>query len=162
MKLSNGGLGVAASLEAGHRFQLSPDVHLQPQGQVVYQHLALRDGADAAGQVSFPRTDTALLRIGARLGKDLQPDARAPGLAWAGIDLLHRVGDRTRTRFSTPSQGDVGFTHELPGTTLRLQGGVEGQVRKNISINARVSAERSIDDSGLTSLSGQIGLKVDF
>ncbi|MDF3835879.1 autotransporter outer membrane beta-barrel domain-containing protein [Cupriavidus basilensis] len=162
MKLSTGGYGVAASLEAGRRYELAPGLHLQPQAQMVYQHLNLRDASDAASRVLFPSTDTALLRLGARLSKDLQLSGQAPGTTWASADLLQRVGDRTRTRFSTPTQGDVGFSNDLPGTALRLQTGVEGQVRKNVTVNARIGVEHSIDGSGFTSLNGQVGLKIAF
>ncbi|WJV25492.1 MULTISPECIES: autotransporter outer membrane beta-barrel domain-containing protein [Pseudomonas] len=162
MKLSSGGYGVAASLEAGRRYELTPGLNLQPQAQMVFQHLNLRDGSDAASRVTFPNTNTALLRVGARLNKDLQGPDQVPGTAWVGTDLLQRVGDRTRTRFSTPSQGDVGFSNDLPRTALRLQTGVEGQVLKNVTINAHIGLEKSFDGSGLTSFNGQVGLNVAF
>ncbi|WP_431819495.1 autotransporter outer membrane beta-barrel domain-containing protein [Burkholderia sp. F1] len=162
MTLSTGGYGIAASLEAGRRYDLAPGLYLQPQAQMVYQHLNLRDASDAASRVMFPSIDTALLRLGARLSKDLQWSSQAPGSAWVSTDLLQRMGNRTRTRFSTPTQGDVGFSNDLPGTTLRLQTGVEGQLRKNVSINARLGVEHSIDGSRFTSLSGQVQLKVAF
>ncbi len=149
-------------LEAGRRYDLAPGLHVQPQAQLVYQHLDLRGSADAASRVMFPSTDTALLRLGARLSKDLRWSDQAPGTAWVSGNLLQRVGAHARTRFSTPTQGDVGFSNDLPGTALSLQTGIEGQVRKNVVVNARIGVEQSVDGSGLTSLGGQLGLKVSF
>ncbi|WP_273829691.1 autotransporter outer membrane beta-barrel domain-containing protein [Pseudomonas sp. B3G-3] len=60
------------------------------------------------------------------------------------------------------SQDDVGFSNDLPRTALRLQTGVEGQVLKNVTINAHIGLEKSFDGSGLTSLNGQVGLNVAF
>ncbi|WP_162473253.1 autotransporter outer membrane beta-barrel domain-containing protein [Pseudomonas chlororaphis] len=54
------------------------------------------------------------------------------------------------------------FSNDLPRTALRLQTGVEGQVLKNVTINAHIGMEKSFDGSGLTSLNGQVGLKVAF
>lgn len=162
MRLSTGGYGLAASLEAGSSFELTPNQTLQPQVQLVYQHLSLRDASDAASRVMFPSTDTVLLRLGSRLNKDLQLSEQSPGTVWASADLLLRLGKRTRTRFSTPTQGDVGFRNDLPGTTLRLQTGTEGLLRKNIMVNAQIGVERSINRSGLTNLNAQIELKVSF
>lgn len=162
MRLSTGGYGLAASLEAGRRFELASGLNLQPQVQLVYQHLSLRNASDAASRVMLPSTDTALLRLGTRLSKDLKLSGQTPGTVWASADLLQRIGKRTHTRFSTPTQGDVGFRNDLPGTALRLQTGIEGQLRKNVMINAGVGIEKSINGSGLTNLNGQIGLKVSF
>lgn len=162
MHLSTGGYGVAASLEAGRRYNLAPGLHIQPQAQLVFQHLDLRDSSDAASRVMFPGTDTALLRLGARLSKNLPWSSQTPGTAWVSGNLLQRVGAHARTRFSTPTQGDVGFTNDLPGTALSLQTGIEGQVRKNVLVNARIGVEQSVGGWGFTSLSGQLGLKVSF
>ncbi|AZD86976.1 Type V secretory pathway, adhesin AidA [Pseudomonas chlororaphis subsp. aureofaciens] len=162
MKLPTGGYGLAASLEVGRRYELTPGLYLQPQAQMVYQHLNLRDGSDAASRVVFPSTDTALLRLGLHLSKDLRRSSQAPGTAWASVDLLQRMGANTRTRFSTPTQGDVGFNNDLPKTGLRLKVGTEGQVSQNVSVNAHIGGERSIDGTGLTSISGQIGLNIAF
>lgn len=162
MKLSTGGRGLAASVEAGQRIPLAAGLTLQPQAQVVYQRLKLRDARDAAGRVAFPATDTAQLRLGARLSQDLAPVASATGTAWASADLLHRVGGTTRTRFSTPTQGDVGFANDLPGTWLRVQMGLDGQLSKRVSGSARLGVERSIDGADHTSIGGQVGLKMVF
>jgi len=56
----------------------------------------------------------------------------------------------------------VGFSNDLPGTSLRLLTGIEGAVRKNVSVNARIGVERNLDGSGATSFGGQIGLQVAF
>ncbi|MGV8400893.1 autotransporter outer membrane beta-barrel domain-containing protein [Pseudomonas aeruginosa] len=162
MKLSSGGYGVATSIEAGRRYAVAPGLSLQPQVQVVYQHLDLRDASDDASRVKFPSADTALLRVGARLSKELQTTGQASGAAWVSTDLLQRVGDRTRTRFNTPSQGDVSFSNDLPGTALRMQTGVQGMVSKNVSLNARLGVERSLDSSGSTSFGGQLGIQIGF
>lgn len=162
MKLSTGGHGLAFSLEAGQRIPLAPGLTLQPQAQLVYQHLKLRDTADAASKVNFPGTNTALLRLGARLSQDLSLPAQAPATAWASADLLQRVGGTARTRFSTPTQGYVGFGDGLPDRSLQLQAGIEGQLSKRLSLDARLGVERSIDGAGRAGISGQVGMRLVF
>lgn len=162
MKLSTGGHGLVLSLEAGQRIPLTSGLTLQPQAQLVYQHLKLRDTADAASKVNFPGTDTALLRLGARLSQDLSLPAQAPATAWASADLLQRVGGTARTRFSTPTQGDVGFGDRLSSASLQLQAGIEGQLSKRLSVDARLGVERSIDGAGHMSIGGQLGMKLAF
>lgn len=86
----------------------------------------------------------------------------APASVWLSADVMRRFNDQTRTRFATPTQGDVNFDKELPGTSLRIQAGIEGQVSKRIAVDARLGMDRSLDGIGFDSLSGQIGLKVSF
>ncbi|MDG3820820.1 autotransporter domain-containing protein [Pseudomonas aeruginosa] len=160
MKLSTSGHALAVSLEAGQRIPLAAGLTLQPQAQVVHQHLKLRDTADAASKVSFPGANTALLRLGARQSKPLSRPAQAPATAWVGADLLQRVGNTAHARFSTTTQRHVDFGNDLPGASLQLQTGIEGQLSKRLSINARMGVERGIDGADHTSFSGQLGLKM--
>ncbi|WP_194932738.1 autotransporter outer membrane beta-barrel domain-containing protein [Pseudomonas aeruginosa] len=162
MKLSTHGHGLIASLEAGRRVELMPNWHLQPQAQLVLQHLDLRDSEDSAGQVKFADLDTGLLRLGTRLSHEFGMSDHAPASVWLSADVMRRFNDQTRTRFATPTQGDVNFDKELPGTSLRIQLGIEGQVSKRIAVDARLGMDQSLDGIGFDSLSGQIGLKVSF
>ena len=162
MRLTTSSNGVAASLEAGKRFELQPGLGLEPQAQVVYQSVGTSNAHDQAGDVSFDRANSALLRIGARLSKALDTDGATPSSAWLTLNILHNTGGSATTRFATPTQGDVLFYNNYPGTRLGLQAGIDAQVAKNILFNVRFGAERSIDSRHLTSYAGQFGVKVAF
>ncbi len=162
MHLTTSSNGVAASLEAGKRFELQPGLGLEPQAQVVYQSVGTSNAHDQAGDVSFDRANSALLRVGGRLSKALDTDGTTPSSAWLTLNVLHNTGGSATTRFATPTQGDVLFYNNYPGTRLGLQAGIDAQVAKNILFNVRFGAERSIDNTHLTSYAGQFGVKVIF
>ena len=67
------GYGVTASLEGGYPITIAPGVRLEPQAQLVYQHLNLDDVNDAFSHVAYDTPDALFGRLGVRLSADLLP-----------------------------------------------------------------------------------------
>jgi outer membrane autotransporter protein len=61
------GMGVTASLEGGYPIPLTPNWVLEPQAQLVWQHLSLDNQADRFSSVSFDSDDVLTGRLGVRL-----------------------------------------------------------------------------------------------
>src|SRR5690606_16490645 len=61
------GTGVTASLEGGYPFALTPNWTLEPQAQLVWNHLSLDDQHDTFSSVSFDSNDVVTGRLGLRL-----------------------------------------------------------------------------------------------
>ena len=161
-RLSTNGLGLAASIEVGKRFNIGQDLTLEPQLQFVYQNINVKDANDQGSRVKFGSKDTYSTRLGVRLAKAWDVNTDYAKSAWVSLNLLNTSGDRARTSFVTPTQGDVTFQNALPGTRLGLQVGFEGRLNKNLVINTRLGAERSIDRKKITAYTGYVGLRMEF
>ena len=67
------------------------------------------------------------------------------------------------TSFSTSTQGEVDFSSDMRGTSLKLDGGVEGQLTESISVNTKVGYEWGISsNTDGDGYSAQVGLTVKF
>ena len=164
-------VGLTASLEVGKRFAIGDaqqGYSITPQAQVVLQSLKINDtevGSDVGSSaVRFDRSNSAQWRLGARFARTWTAVSGSGNSTsiWLTPSLIHTSGGATQTRFATPTQGDVVFRDELPGTRIGLQAGVEGQLSKTVSVNARLGAERNVGGDKQTSVFGQLGVKIAF
>lgn len=162
MTLTTTAKGVAASLEAGKAYELRKGLGLEPQAQLIYQTVDTGRAHDQAGGVSFDRAGQGQLRVGARLNRALDINGPTPSAVWVGANLLQSAGGGARTKFATVTQGNVSFDNQNVGTRLGLQAGIDALLARNVWLNAHFGVERSIDGGHLTSVSGQVGLKVAF
>ena len=62
-----GGTGVTASLEGVYPIVLTPEWTLEPQGQLIWQHLSLDEQADSFSTVAFNSDDVLTDRLGVQL-----------------------------------------------------------------------------------------------
>jgi autotransporter family porin len=105
------GTGVIASLEAGLPIAIGAHLAIEPQAQLIYQHLALAPTRDIISTVDYGRSDAWSGRIGARVVGNvatasalLQPYLKVN--VWRNFDGSDSVAfaatDVNRRRVSTP------------------------------------------------------------
>ncbi|WP_169726947.1 autotransporter outer membrane beta-barrel domain-containing protein [Desulfovibrio cuneatus] len=161
-ELKTWGASWSASVEAGQGFEFAPGWVLEPQAQIIYQQVSISSAHDNAGHVSFDDAQSTTLRGGLRLAKEWGENPETQKSAWVTFNMLDTFGNDTKTRFATPTQGDVVFKNTLPGTRMGIQTGFDASISKNISFNARVGYEYGFDKQESRAISGQLGLKVEF
>ncbi|MPZ38514.1 MAG: autotransporter outer membrane beta-barrel domain-containing protein [Rhizobiales bacterium] len=120
------GHSVAGSLEAGYPIPLGGGVHIEPQAQLVYQHLDFNDTRDRFSSVDFDASNSLSGRLGLRLaGNTLYGAARVrPYLKasvwhdWTGTDKITFAGaDVIEARFrGTALEVGAGIVAELTNT----------------------------------------------
>ena len=151
------GYGAVASIEGGYPIVIAPGVRLEPQAQLVYQHINFHDVDDPFSHVAYDTPDALFGRIGVRLSADLLP------LPWVLRPYLKASvwQDFTETdtiRFSGIHQ--ILSRHEA--TTLELGGGIIAQLSPGVGL--WVSAEYTTDiggsDESRESVRGTAGLRV--
>ncbi|MGL5523161.1 MAG: autotransporter outer membrane beta-barrel domain-containing protein [Aeromonas veronii] len=165
MSLKSDADGWSLSAEAGKRYALNSGWAIEPQAQLSGHTLHLDNARDAAGSISFDTSRQDTLRLGTRLihsWKSDNPTALQQGEAWLGASVLNSFNESGGARFAMATQGDVRFDSPEMGTRLRLQGAVDGNVSRNVSVNARLGYEQSLDSKGWNNWSGQVGVKIDF
>ncbi|MCA0003435.1 autotransporter outer membrane beta-barrel domain-containing protein [Mesorhizobium sp. B264B2A] len=124
------GTGVTASLEGGYPIALAQGWTLEPQAQLIWQHLSLDDAEDRFASVSFDLDDNVTGRLGLRLqgettlnGTALQPYLKA--------NLWHGFGGTDHVNFDTTD-----ISTESRSTSFEFGGGVIAKVTDKVSLFA--------------------------
>ncbi|MGE8669484.1 MAG: autotransporter outer membrane beta-barrel domain-containing protein [Achromobacter mucicolens] len=162
MSMRTSGWGAALSAEAGKAFDIgdaSSGLRLEPQAQVMVQHVKLRDGDDDIGQVALPASRALHSRVSLKLSKAWgeQDDARNHG--WLMLSYRHTLGESS-SEYQTLTQGDIAFENKLDGSRVGLSAGYDRRAGKNTFVNVQLNAEQGLGGaSGLRAVGGSLGIK---
>ncbi|TQJ95033.1 outer membrane autotransporter protein [Achromobacter sp. SLBN-14] len=162
MSMRTSGWGAALSAEAGKAFDIgdaSRGLRLEPQAQVMVQHVKLRDGDDDLGQVALPASRALHSRVSLKLSKAWgeQDDARNHG--WLMLSYRHTLGESS-SEYQTLTQGDIAFDNKLDGSRVGLSAGYDRRAGKNTFVNVQLNAEQGLGGaSGLRAVGGSLGIK---
>lgn len=159
-ELDSGGWGATGSVEAGLPYDLGRGWMLEPQVQLIYQHIALDDGQDDFGKVHYRGADTAYGRFGGRLVKAGYLNNGRPFAAWARVNLWHGFGSDATTVFSSLNgQNSIALKTDLGGTWTQVGLGVSGEVVRNVSLFASGDYNFAVDSRSGHSVQAQVGIK---
>lgn len=165
MSMRTSGWGAALSAEAGKAFDIgdaSSGLRLEPQAQVMVQHVKLRDGDDDLGQVALPASRALHSRVSLKLSKAWgeQDDARNHG--WLMLSYRHTLGESS-SEYQTLTQGDIAFENKLDGPRVGLSAGYDRRAGKNTFVNVQLNAEQGLGGaSGVRAVGGSVGIKYLF
>lgn len=156
-RLDTTGLGFTASLETGYPFDLGNGFELEPQGQLVYQTISVKDGRDAFSPVSIAAADALTGRLGVRLQHSLtneetlfQPYAKA--------NLWHGFGGTDVSTF-----GPSSFGNEFGDTALELGAGFTAKINETMSLYGHVDHRWSLGgQESSRSTQGALGVRVNW
>ncbi|MDX3925275.1 MAG: autotransporter outer membrane beta-barrel domain-containing protein [Shinella sp.] len=150
------GSGVTASLEGGYPIVLSDTWTLEPQAQIIWQHLSLDDAADAFSDVNFNSDNIVTGRVGARLQGEflagtttLQPYLKA--------NIWHSFDSDQSINFG----GDAIVT-EIGGTSLEVGGGIVAKITESASLFATADYTTNLGGRKTHVLEGNIGLSIKW
>jgi autotransporter family porin len=148
-----GATGAFLSLEVGVPILLWSGVSLEPQAQLIYQHLDVGGTTDAFSTVTFDTPDALTGRLGLRLAGLY--GAYRPYLKvnvwrdWSGTD-------------ETTYSGVYTFTSKDDSTALEVGGGVVGEVSQTISWWGVVDYTTEVAGNDLEAIRGNAGVKVSW
>jgi outer membrane autotransporter protein len=148
------GNAMIGSFEGGYPFALGHGMALEPQAQVIWQHLSLHDFNDGVSGVSFNTNDALVGRLGVRL-----TGSHASGSAlwqpYVRLNLLRAVGGNDTTTFddaetiATPSRQTIG----------QLDAGVTAKFSQQGSMYASVSYSANLGGEHLRTVAGNVGVR---
>ena len=165
MSLQTSGWGVALSAEAGKAFDIgdaSEGLRIEPQAQVMVQHIKLRDSDDDIGRVALPKSYAVHSRVSLKLSKAWGEQDDAQNHGWFMLSYRHTLGDSTSS-YQTLTQGDIAFDNKLDGSRVGLSAGYDRRAGKNTFINVQLNAEQGLGgESGLLAVGGSVGIKYLF
>jgi len=157
------GWGLAASIEAGKPFALGQGWLIEPQAQLVYQHVSLDDNADHFGQFDYGNTDALYGRLGARLDRDWMTENGRRMSAWASADIWSAFGASGDTTVSSLSGANpVAFHTDLGGNWGHVGLGLSGEVARNVTVFASGDYNFGVGKGDFESWGGRVGLKVKW
>lgn len=164
LSLHTSGWGAALSAEAGKAFDLddASGLRIEPQAQVMIQHVRLRDSEDRVGPVALPGMRALHSRVSLKVSKiwDAQPETRHHG--WLMLSYRHTFGKSSST-YPTATQGDIAFDNDLDGSRVGLTAGYDRRAGRNTFVNVQVHAEQGLGGaSGLRAVGGSVGVKYLF
>jgi outer membrane autotransporter protein len=148
------GEAVAASLEAGLPMALTNSVTIEPQAQLVWQHLALDDLNDGASNVTFNRGNTVVARLGMRLQGHVEV-AGAALAPYLRVSVLRAFGSDDRATFAATTV----IGSEVGQTAAQLDAGMVARMGKRASLFATVNWATNLGGSHLRSIGGNAGAR---
>ena len=159
--LDTSGWGIAASLEGGYPFALGSGWTLEPQAQLVYQHVTLDDGADRFGQISYDDTDALYGRLGGRLARNWTTAANRRMTGWVSANVWSSFGTQADTNFAGLSGANpTTFGADLGGTWGSFGLGLSAEVAENVRLFASGDYNVGFSGGDSWSVGGRLGMKV--
>lgn len=150
------GTGITASLEGGYPIALTDQWTLEPQGQIIWQHLSLDDTADSFSSISFDTNDAFTGRLGFRLQGNYQTRA---GLIqpYLKANIWHNFSSEQVLSFG----GDPIITN-LEGTSLEFGGGVIANLTERVSLFATADYTTNLGGEDMDIFEGNVGLSIKW
>ncbi|MFM0502698.1 autotransporter family protein [Paraburkholderia caffeinilytica] len=148
------GNAATGSLEGGLPIPLGAGLTLEPQAQLVWQHLALSDFNDGVSSVGFNSGNTFVGRIGARLQGQFDVSA----IAWQPylrVSFLREFGSDDKVTFGggTVIPGTVGQT------AAQLGAGVVGKFSTSGSVFATLGWVTNLGGAHQRTVTGDAGVR---
>lgn len=141
MKLD--GNDYAASLEAGYPIAIGAGIDIEPQVQLLGQHVGFKNQTDADDlPVDIGAQNQLTGRLGARLARPFEVD-QGRVTPYAAVDVLHAFTGGTNVHV-----GDATFAAGDYGDALRLSLGVNGTISQKMTLYGRTSWQHSLGDAG--------------
>jgi outer membrane autotransporter protein len=159
--LTTHGTGFGGSLEGGYPFHFAGGYFIEPQAQLVYQHVDLSDASDIGASVRFNDADSLAGRVGARFGRtwalENGPNPRLI-TAWLRPNFWYEFLGDPKTQFSS-ADGFIPFRADIGGPWFELNAGVSGQIDKRADLFANISYQTKFNDSTYA-IAGKVGVRM--
>lgn len=149
------GHSVSASLETGKPIALTAHLSLEPQGQVVIQHINTDGFQDPVSTVAFNATNAVTGRVGARLLGDFSNNAQR----WQPYLKLNLWRNFHRD-YDTVFAGADAIPANLASTALEFGGGVSAILTNHIDLYAEASYLHNIDSLHRRGALGDLGVRI--
>ena len=153
------GTSIAGSLEAGYPIALGwQQLTLEPQAQLVYQHLNFAQFTDADGIVArLGSQDQGIFRGGARLTRQFVTPEGAQITPYLKANLLQGIGGGGAVNI-----GDTPFLTGRFGTSMQVGGGATGMITRNLSVYGDVAWQDGVSGGGTRGWTMNGGMRYAF
>ena len=151
-----GGTGITASLEGGYPIALAEGWTLEPQAQLIWQHVSLDDARDSFSGVSFDLDDSVNGRVGMRLQGDTTLNG-IPLQPYLKANLWHAFGGTDHVDFE-----GTDISTEGKSTAFEFGGGVIARVTDKVSVFATGDYTTNLGGDKRRVLEANLGVSVKW
>jgi outer membrane autotransporter protein len=148
------GTAVTASVEAGMPIAIGRGLTMEPEAQVVYQHLSIGHFNDGVSNIGFDSGNTVLARFGVRFAGAWD----ALGVAWQpymGFNVLHAFANGDHQTYDAVTS----IATPVNQTTGRIDAGLVTKFSKHGSAFASVSWSTNLDGEHARTIGGNAGVR---
>lgn len=151
------GRDVALSVEAGYPFGIGAGLQLEPQVQLVGQHVGFNNQVDADDlAVNIGSQNQLLGRVGMRLTRAFEV-GKGRVTPYVAVDYLHAFTDGTHVNV-----GGVDFISGKLGDAVRLSIGANATMSERMSLYGRASWSKDIGNAGIRGWLLNVGARFLF
>ncbi len=156
VSLNSEGYGLTASLEGGYPIPFGAGMTLEPQAQLIWQHVSFDGARDPFATIRFDPGDAFTGRLGMRLNGSLAAGGQMlkPYLI-ANVWRAFSGNDRTTFNVTTLAT-DFGYT------SLEMGGGVSTDLSAGVSLYAAASYTTNLGGDHRRGIRGNLGLRVTW
>jgi outer membrane autotransporter protein len=149
------GTGVIASLEGGFPIAITAHLTLEPQAQLLYQHLALGPTQDIVSNIDFGRSDALSGRIGARMIGTYQTTS-ALLQPYLKVNIWRDFDGRDTTTFAASDAIDT----QRGATAFEVGGGITAKLSQALAVFAAAGYTTNLDSNHRETIQGHVGVRV--
>lgn len=151
------GEAFTASLEAGYPIALSESVALEPQAQVIWQHIDLDDSEDDFAEISYDTPDTFTGRLGARLTSNFESGGGTAWQPYLKANLWYSSSETDKIDFNADE------VRTKTGTTaVEVGGGVVAKLTDRVSFFGAGDYLFDVGGQDKEAVEGNLGLQLTW
>lgn len=154
------GDGLAASLEIGRPVRWREDSRwsLEPQAQVVYQHVSFDGQRDDFATIAFDSDNALTGRIGLRLSADF-PTTQGLWQPYLKLNYWHGFGGQDEVRFDADR-----IVTQQRYNAVEIGGGVVAKLTSRVSFHFTADYTTDTGDGGSDreTVEGNLGVRIDW
>ncbi|RPD94274.1 autotransporter outer membrane beta-barrel domain-containing protein [Candidatus Pantoea deserta] len=159
---STSGTGWLASAQAGQAFTLSPALSLEPQLMYTVQGISLDDAHDEAASLDWSDSHRQSVQAGLKVGTPANYKAKVQW--WVTPALTQSFGGHSSVSASVQGVSDstASFRTNFSGTSVGLNGGINGQIRDNVILGVQAGWSEGLHGSESGGFYGLVNLGYSF
>jgi outer membrane autotransporter protein len=149
------GNAMTGSVEGGLPISLGARFAIEPQAQLIWQHLSINDLDDGASTVGFNSGNTFLGRVGVRLQGHFDGAGGTSWEPWLRFNVLRTFGSDDQATFG----GATVIGTAVGQTAGQVGAGVAGKIGKSASVFATVSWLTNLGGAYQRTVMGNVGVR---
>lgn len=157
VKLDLDGHATSVSVEAGYPIAVSSRWQIEPQAQIIGQHVSMDSASDGISAVGFDTQDYLKGRVGARLNGAYQV-GKVPVAPYVRTNLWRSFGGRDATTYD----GVQATKTDHSASTMDVGVGVVARLSSSVSVYASTDYSANLDSRNQEAISGSLGLRVSW
>jgi outer membrane autotransporter protein len=148
------GNSVAVSFESGMPFAINDGWSLEPQAQLIWQHIDFEDTGDLYSSIEYDRVSAFTGRLGLRLENNALVHGR-PWQTFISTDMWRNFSKNSNVTFDSTN-----VAAGMGNSALQLRGGVTMKWTDHVATYATVGYTTRLDGKTQHGVDGTIGIRV--